>query len=150
MSPNASAGVELPSPTAVKAISAVVGTVSLGVLIQAVTGGIFAREKDHKGLINAHSGIAYLVALLALAAVVIAYRAWRGKTGGQVVMAETVALLIAIIIQIGIGQQIGDIDKKGVHPGLLAIHIPLALIIFGLAVHLSTFVANIRRMPVSS
>jgi lipopolysaccharide export LptBFGC system permease protein LptF len=144
MSPSASA-VEQPSPTAVKAISAIVGTMSLGILVQAVTGGIFARESKHKGLIDAHSGIAYLIAVLAVAAVVVAFVLWRGRAGGQLVIAETVAMLIGVIIQIGIGQKIGDLGKGGTHPGLLAIHIPLALIIFGLALHLSTSVANMRR-----
>ena len=150
MSPTTSAAVEQPSPGAVKAISAVVGTLSLGILVQAVTGGVFAREPNHKGLINAHSGIAYVVALLAVAAVVVAFVMWRGRPGAQVVIAETVAILVAVVVQIGIGQQIGDINKKGTHPGLLAIHIPLALIIFGLALHLSIFVANTRRASVRS
>lgn len=145
MSHAAPARLEPPKPNAVTWISALVGLVSLGVLFQAVSGGLFSREPDHKGWIDAHSGIAYLVAVLALAAVVVAFGMWRGRAGGQVVVAETIALLVAIIIQIGIGQQIGDINKGGTHPGLLAIHIPLALIIFGLAVHLSTYVANVRR-----
>jgi hypothetical protein len=149
MSPSASA-VEQPSPTAVKAISAIVGTMSLGILVQAVTGGIFARETNHKGLINAHSGIAYLIAVLAVAAVVVAFVMWRGRAGGQLVIAETVAMLIAVAAQIGIGQKIGDLGKGGTHPGLLAIHIPLALIIFGLALHLSTSVANMRRSSPTS
>jgi hypothetical protein len=134
-----------PSPTAAKLVSAIVGVVALGVLVQAVTGGMFARERDHKGWIDAHSGIAYLIGLLALVAVVVALVMWRGRVGGSVVIAETVALLVAVIIQIGIGLQIGDLDKSGTHPGLLAIHIPLALIIFGLTLHLSTYVANLRR-----
>ena len=145
-----SAAVEQPSPAAVKAISAIVGALSLGVLVQAVTGGIFAREPNHKGLINAHSGIAYLVAVLALAAVVVGYVMWRGRTGGHVVMAETASLFVLVVVQIGIGQKIGDLGKGGTHPGLLAIHIPLALLIFGLSVHLSTFVANLRRQTASS
>lgn len=139
------AALERPSPTATKAIAALVGVLSLGVLVQAATGGLVAREKGRKGWINAHSGIAYLVALLAVAAVVVAFVMWRGKVGAKVVMAETVALLVAVVIQIGIGQQIGDLGKGGTHPGLLAVHIPLALIIFGLALHLSTYVANLRR-----
>jgi hypothetical protein len=145
MSRPASAVVEQPSPTAIKAIAALVGTVSLGVLVQAVLGGIFAREKDHGGLINAHQGIAYLMALVALAAVVVAFMSWRGKVGGPVVVAETLAMFVAVVVQIAVGQEIGDLGKGGTHPGLLAIHIPLALIIFGLALHLSTYVANVRR-----
>lgn len=145
MSPNSSAAVGQPSPTAVKSIAAIVGVLSLGVLVQAVTAGVFVREQHRDGWINAHSGLAYLIALLALAAVVVAVGMWRGKVGASVVMAETVALLVAVVIQIAIGQQIGDLDKAGTHPGLLAIHIPLALIIFGLALHLSTYVANLRR-----
>jgi hypothetical protein len=143
MSPTA---VEQPNPTAAKAVAALTGVVSLGVLVQAVTGGVFAREGGHKGLINAHSGIAYLIALAALALVVVAFMMWRGKAGGQVVVAESLALFVGVVIQIGIGQQIGDLNKGGTqHPGLLAIHIPLALIVFGLSLHLATFVANLRR-----
>jgi hypothetical protein len=142
MSRSASAAVEQPDPSAVKAISAIVGILSLGVLVQAVTGGIFAREANHKGLVNAHSGIGYVVAVLALAAVVVGVVKWRGKIGAQVVLAETIALLVLVIVQIAIGPQIGGNHP---HPGLLALHIPVALLIFGLSIHLSTFVANVRR-----
>jgi hypothetical protein len=144
MSNPASAALVQPEPTAIKAMAALAGLVGLGVLVQATTGGLVARE-NRKGVINAHSGLAYLVAVLALAAVVVAVVMWRGRAGGQVVLYETIALLVAVIIQIGIGQQIGDINQKGKHAGLLAIHVPLALIIFGLTLHLSTFVSNIRR-----
>jgi hypothetical protein len=142
MSPTA---VEQPSPTAIKVISALVGCISLGILIQAVTGGAFAREAGHKSLIDAHKGLAYLVAVLALAAVVVAFTQWRGKIGGQIVVAETVALLVGVVIQIGIGQQIGGYRTAGTHPGMLAIHIPVALLVFGVAVHLQSFVSNVRR-----
>jgi hypothetical protein len=145
MAQNSPAAVTPPSPAAGKVIAALVGLVSLGVLVQAVTAGVFAREQDHKGLIDAHSGIAYLIGLLALVAVIVALVMWRGKAGGSAVIAETVALLVAVIIQIGIGGQIGDLGKSGTHPGLLAVHIPLALIIFGLCLHLSTYVADLRR-----
>jgi hypothetical protein len=142
---NSPAATGRPSPVAVKLIAAIVGILSLGVLVQAATSGVFVREQNRTGWINAHSGVAYVVALLALAAVVVALGMWRGKAGAPVVITETVALLVAVVIQIGIGQQIGDLGKSGTHPGLLAIHIPLALIIFGLALHLSTYVANLRR-----
>jgi hypothetical protein len=154
MSRAAPAGLEQPNPTAVKAIAALVGILGLGVLIQAATGGLVARETGRKGFVDAHSGLAYLIALLAVATVVVAVVMWRGKAGGQVVLYETIALLVAVVIQIGIGQKIGDLEqstgggmvgKSGSHAGLLAIHIPLALIIFGLALHLSMFVANVRR-----
>lgn len=144
MSNPASAALVQPEPTAIKAMAALAGIVGLGVLVQATTGGLVARE-NRKGAIDAHSGLAYLVAVLALAAVVVAVVMWRGRVGGQVVLYETIALLVAVIVQIGIGQQIGDIGKSGSHAGLLAIHVPLALIIFGLTLHLSTFVSNIRR-----
>jgi hypothetical protein len=132
-------------PTAAKAISALVGCVSLIVLFQAVTGGILARNSNHKRLLDSHTGLAYVAAVLALAAVVVAVMMWRGRAGGQVVLAETVALLVLVIIQIGIGQQIGHVAQVGKHPGLLALHIPVALLIFGLTIHLSSFVAGLRR-----
>jgi predicted histidine transporter YuiF (NhaC family) len=62
-----------------------------------------------------------------------------------VVLGETVALLVGLVIQVGIGQQIGKYATAGTHPGFLAIHIPLALLVFGLSVHLSSFVADVRR-----
>ncbi len=145
MSGHSSTPLSPPSPTAVKSIAAIVGVLALGVLVQAVTSGVFVREQHRDGWINAHSGVAYVVALMALAAVVVAVGMWRGKAGAPVVIAETVAMLVAVVVQVGIGQQIGDLGKAGTHPGLLAIHIPLALIIFGLALHLSTYVANLRR-----
>lgn len=135
-----------PNPTAVKATAALAGVISLLVLIQAVTGGLVARETNRKSVVDGHNGIGYLVALLAVVLVVLAIGMWRGRAGYQVVIGESVALLVCVIIQIGIGMKIGDLPVKGGdHPGLLAIHIPLALIIFGLTLHLQTYVANLRR-----
>ena len=135
-----------PNPTAIKATAAVAGIASLLILVQAFTGGLVARETNRKGVVNAHSGVAYLVAVLAVALVVIALVMWRDRAGYQVVLAEGVVLLVCVIIQIGIGMKIGDLPvKSGDHPGLLAIHIPLALIIFGITMHLQTYVANLRR-----
>ena len=136
---------EQPSPGAVKLIAALAGVVALGTLIQAVMGGAIAREY-RKGVIDAHQGVGYLIGLVALAAVVVAVTQWRGRVGGQLVLYETAGMFVAAVLEIGLGQQIGDYTKSGsMHPGVLAIHIPLALIIFGLALHLSTFVANLRR-----
>ncbi|MGH9124546.1 MAG: hypothetical protein ACRDZ8_07450 [Acidimicrobiales bacterium] len=135
-----------PNPTTVKATAALAGVISLLVLIQAVTGGLVARESNRKGVVNGHSGIAYLVAVLAVGLVVVAVAMWRDRAGYQVVIGESVALLVCVIIQIGIGMKIGNLPVKGGdHPGLLAIHIPLALIIFGLTLHLQTYVTNLRR-----
>ncbi len=145
MSPTA---VAQPNPTAIKVMAALAGAISLGVLVQAVTGGVMARNSTGKSLINAHSGVAYLVAVIALAAVVVAFLMWRGRAGGSVVVAETVALLVGAVVQIGLGRQIGKLGEAGKHPGLLAVHIPVALLVFGLAMHLSTFVANVRRRAV--
>jgi hypothetical protein len=138
---SAAATTQPPSSTAVKLISALVGVVSLLILLQAVTAGIFVRQPGKTTWVHAHQGMAYLAALLALAVVVVAFTTWKGMVGAQMIQREAVALLVAIIIQIGIGAQLGTSG----HTGLLAIHIPLALLIFGLALHLSTFVSNLRR-----
>ncbi len=145
MSPNPPRAPERPSPAAAKSISAIIGVLFIAVLFQAVSSGVFVREEHQSGLINAHAGVAYLTGVLALAALVVALMTWRGRAGGQVVIAETAALFVAVVIQIGIGQQVGDLGQSGTHPGLLALHIPLALIIFGLAVHVSAYVASVRR-----
>jgi hypothetical protein len=130
-----------PSPTAVKLISALVGVVALLILLQGVTAGIFVRQPGKTTWVHAHQGMAYLAALLAVAVVVVSFTTWKGMAGAQMVQRESIALLIAIVIQIGIGAQLGT----GGHTALLAIHIPLALLIFGLTLHLSTFVSNLRR-----
>ena len=135
-----------PSPTAIKATAALAGVISLLVLIQAALGGLVSRETGRKGVVNAHSGIGYLVAVLSIVLVVVGVALWRGRAGYQLVLYESVALVVCVIIQIGVGMKIGDLPvKSGDHPGLLAIHIPLALLIFGLTLHLQTFVANLRR-----
>ncbi len=140
-----SSAAERPSMSAVKAISAVTGVVLLGVLFQAVSGGVFARQANHDGLINAHGGVAYLIAAMALVALIVALVMWRGKVGGNVVVAETAVLFVAAAAEVGIGQQVGDLGASTGHPGALAVHIPLAVIIFGLAVHLSAYAAGVRR-----
>jgi hypothetical protein len=130
-----------PSPGAIKAISAVVGVLALAVLVQAFTAGRFVGEpgKSYKGFVDAHKGVGDLVVLLAVVAVAVAFTMWRGKAGFQMVAGETVVLLVLTIIQFGVGQQVSK------HPGLLTIHIPVAVLIFGVTTHLSTYVANLRR-----
>lgn len=142
MSPRASA-LPQPSSTAIKAMSAVVGVLALGVLFQAITAGIFLPSVSKTGAINAHKGVGDLVVLLALASVVMAFTMWRGRAGFQVVSGETIALLVLAAIELGIGQAMSKNFSK--HHGLLVIHIPVALLIFAVTTHLSTYVANLRR-----
>lgn len=142
MSSRASA-LPAPSPGAITAISAVVGVLALAVLVNAILAGTFITkflQPGHsKGGINAHMGIGDLVVLLAIATVAIAFTMWRGKAGFPVIAGESVALLVFVIIEFGVGQQL---EK---HSGLLVIHIPVAVLIFGIATHLSSYVANLRR-----
>lgn len=140
MSPQAS---EMPPPTAFKAMSAIVGVLALGVLFQAITAGIFLPDVSKTGAINAHKGVGDLIVLLALATVVMAFTMWRGKAGFQVVAGEAIALLVLAVIELGIGQAMAN--NFGKHHGLLVIHIPVALLIFAVTTHLSTFMANLRR-----
>jgi hypothetical protein len=128
-----------PSAGAVKAISAVVGVLALAVLFQAITAGVMVRNFKRSKWVNAHMGVGDLIVLLAVVAVAIAFTMWRGKAGFRVVAGETIALLVLVIIEFGIGQ---SIEK---HTGLLVIHIPVALLIFGVTTHLSAYVANLRR-----
>ena len=145
MSPDSSGPAERPSPQAVTLMAAITGFLMLGVLFQGVSAGVFARKANQDGLIHAHAGVAYVLAVLALAALVVAVVMWRGRTGGNVVVAEAAVLFLALAVEIGIGSQVGGLASSGAKPGLLAVHIPLALIIFGLSIHLSTFVAGVRR-----
>jgi hypothetical protein len=63
----------------------------------------------------------------------------RGRRGP--LLAGSITLFVLIVIQTVIGHVITD----GHHPGLIVVHVPLALLVFGLTVWLSVQAAVISR-----
>jgi ABC-type uncharacterized transport system permease subunit len=113
-----------------KIFSALIGVTSLAIFIQAITAGAFVSQKHRDGWISAHDVVADVLAVLALITMIFAIVALRSIARALVI--GTVALFVLVIIQTLIGHQITDNKQDW----LIAVHVPLAFVIFGLAVWL--------------
>jgi uncharacterized membrane protein len=125
--------------TTLKAFSALVGVTSLSIFLQAVTAGEFVSQKDRDGWIAAHSVIAYVVDVFALATMIVAIVVFRKVSRSLLV--GSVILFALVVIQGFLGHQITDDHQDW----LIGIHVPLAFIIFGIAVWLPIQSAVLRR-----
>ena len=109
--------------------SAVIGLSGLAVLLQGVWAGIFIREHQdypHSWIeVHAHGGeVAIALALVATVIAFVQLRSRRDVVVGSIVF----TLLLALEAYIG--------GEVGAHPGLQAVHFPLAMALMGLAVWL--------------
>ncbi|HEV7871644.1 MAG TPA: hypothetical protein VGO95_10345 [Modestobacter sp.] len=109
--------------------SALVGVASLGVLLQGLWAGLFLRrgatDRDTWVSIHQHAGEA--IAVLALLATVAAVIWMRRHTA---VLVGTVVFLVLIVVEVMLGYTIEDSTNA------VAVHIPLAMALMGLAVWL--------------
>ena len=114
------------------AFSILVGLAALAVLLQGVWAGIFLdRDLSHSTAndwVNVHSVGAYVAIGLALAATVVAVRQLRQRSDLIIGSAVFTVLLIG---EAGLGSAI----QSGTH-SLTAVHVPLAMVILGVAVWL--------------
>jgi len=121
-----------PAPTAQKphpAWSALVGLTTLGILLQGLWAGLFMRRgaggRSTWVAIHQHAGeTTVLLALLATVAAVLWLRARRDLLIG------TALLFVLLVVELVLGYTIEDSS------GATAVHVPLALLIMGLAVWL--------------
>ncbi len=118
--------------------NALLGLTTLAVLLQGLWAGIFLEhdgQRDAAGSwINVHAAGAYVAAVLALAATIVAVLRLRHRND---LIRGSAALTVLLIIEIGLGQ--------AVHSGtdtLTAVHIPLAMAIMAVAVGLSMRARN--------
>jgi hypothetical protein len=91
------------------------------ILVQAVFAGRFLAGDD-AGL-RLHEGNAELIVTVGLVQLVVALLAWRPGRGPGWPALASLALLVAEVTQMGFGYE-----------GRLAVHVPLGVAIFGLAV----------------
>ena len=127
------------SSATLKWFSALTGLTSLSILAQAVIAGEFVSQKHRHGWIDVHDVVADVVAVLALATMVFTIVALRKRSRALVI--GTIVLFVLVDIQIFIGHQITDNNQDW----LIAIHVPLAFIIFGIAIWLPINSAMLRR-----
>ena len=132
------------SPTKLKWFSALTGLTSLSVLAQAVIAGAFVSQKHRTGWIDVHDVVADVVAMLALATMIFTIVALR-KTSRALVIG-TIVLFVLVVVQIVIGHQIADNKQEW----LIAVHVPLAFIIFGIAIWLPINAVALRRANAKS
>ena len=92
-------------------------------LIQPILAGQFLY-KSHDNLVDVHQMVGYLIFLTSGAQLALAFMARRTYGVGLVV--HNAVLFILVIAQIGLG----EVGKD--HPGQLAYHIPLGVLLFGM------------------
>lgn len=119
--------------------SALVGLLSLGVLTQAIIAGKFIDGRGTKHLIDAHGLIGDILQGLALITAIVAFFVVRRIQ--PALWWGSLLLLVLIAGQAAIGHAITD----GGHDALITLHVPLAMLIFGVSVWLPVRSASARR-----
>jgi hypothetical protein len=127
------------SASSLKWFSALVGPTSLAIFVQAVTAGEFVSQKHRGGWIDAHDIVADVVAVLALALMIFTIVTLRKSS--RALVTGTIVLFVLVVIQIFLGHQITDNNQDW----LIGIHVPLAFIIFGIAIWLPINAVALRR-----
>jgi ABC-type uncharacterized transport system permease subunit len=119
--------------------AALTGLTSLAILLQAVFAGEVIDPGRSGGWLSAHNVNADVVVGLAVVTAVYAFVVLRDSARPLVIGA--VVLAVIAIAQTAIGHAITHSHDNG----LLVIHVPLALLAFGLTIWLSVSAAALRR-----
>ena len=119
--------------------AALTGLTSLAILLQAVFAGEFIDPTSHGGWLSAHDVNADVV--IGLAVVTALYAVVALRTAARPLVIASVVLALAVAAQTAIGHAISDSNDKG----LLVIHLPLALLVFGLTIWLSVSARRMRK-----
>ncbi len=127
-----------PSPGAVRIFSIFNGLTLLGVLLQALWAGEFIDRHGRHVWVTVHEIGGFVVVVLAL---VTAVAALALRKASSALTFGALGLLVLIVVQTGLGEAI----TKGNANELIAAHIPIAVLIFGLGVFLSSQGARVRR-----
>lgn len=114
---------------------------------QALLAGQFVNQEGRESWIEAHGVVADVSWVLALVTAIVAWRVLRSQARHIVVGAA--ALFAIALAQTGIGHLITDKEMDW----LIAVHVPLAIATFGLALwlaHAAWREAHPRRVPESA
>jgi heme A synthase len=114
------------------------GLTLLGVLLQAVWAGKFVDRTGQGTWIAVHDIGAFVVVVLALATALAAVTLRRADSA---LTLGALGLLVLIVVQTGMGEAI----TRASADGLIVAHVPIAVLIFGLGVYLSSMGARLRR-----
>jgi hypothetical protein len=119
--------------------AALTGLTSLVIFGQAVIAGQLVSQPGQHGWVSVHDVVADVACGLSLVTAIYAAAALRRAGPGLVVAAA--GLFVLVLAQTGIGNLI---THRG-DDGLIAVHVPLAFVIFGLTLWLSVRAALSRR-----
>jgi hypothetical protein len=99
-------------------------TVAVGIVAQSVLAGIFLGGDHHPHASDAHQILGPALLVPALASALVA-RSLRTKPLGPAAFRSGMAVLVALALETGLGFAASD------HMGLLALHIPVAVLLLG-------------------
>jgi hypothetical protein len=119
--------------------AALIGLTTLAILLQAVFAGEFVDRSHTGGWLSAHNANAVVVIALAVITAIYAVVALRNTARALVI--GSIVLAVLVIVQTVIGHAITDDNDNG----LLVIHVPLAMLAFGLTIWLSVKARSLRR-----
>src|SRR5579863_4245115 len=108
--------------------AALIGLTALAVLLQGVFAGVFVEPGVHHGWLTDHDVNAYVTT--ALGAVSAVYAAIYLRAVARILVAGSVVLVLLLAALTAIGHAIVDSNDHGLTP----VHVPLALLAFGLTI----------------
>jgi uncharacterized membrane protein len=127
------------SSRTIRLFAAFTGVTSLLIFLQAVTAGEFVSQEDRDPWIAVHNVIGNLTVLVALAVAIFTIVAFRASH--RVLMWASIALFVLLLIQTVLGHLITDAEQDG----WIGVHVPLALVVFGLTIGLSIRATVLRK-----
>jgi hypothetical protein len=128
------------APAGIRVFNVLAGVTTLAIFLQAITAGIFMSFRGSDAgapWVTTHQVVGYAAILLAVVTAVVAVAALRASA--TELMGGAISLALLLIAQVGIGQAIESTR------GLVAVHVPLAFVVFGLTIWLSVRGAVVRR-----
>lgn len=114
------------------------GVVGVGIIAQGLIAGLFLDGSGHQRAIDVHEMLGPLLVLVALAAAVVSRLQLRGSAPRQKVSYATLGLAAALAVEVVLGFISSD------HPALLAVHIPVAIGMFGFFIRTTSALRALR------
>jgi hypothetical protein len=111
--------------------TALTGVVGAGIIAQGLIAGVFLDGSDNQRAIDVHEILGPLLVLVALASAIVSRVRLRGSAGQRVSYA-TSGLAAALALEV----VLGFISSE--HPALLALHVPVAIGLFGFFIRTSS------------
>lgn len=132
----------LPLAPPSRAFSVLAALTTLAIVGQGALAGMFIDRDDQSGWITAHGVVADISWVLALTTALVGLRSVRQTRPAM--WRLSAILFVLALAQTGVGHLITD---KGMD-GLIAVHVPLAMVIMGLTGWLTAWAIRARRTAV--